>query len=483
MRVMTELRKQMQDRSVEELIDLLCEPDEGLRLSRMVDLSSMPEARLLETVYARDITVQAKLARRLIAPMVLERIGPAQFLDDGRILRAVDSQGMLPRVSYLYRQMIEMTETMGKFASFNGPLRPAKRLLAFGLGGSAIGALLAREIIQNQGYCVPLDIHMSYPETFHGIDGDTLVILCSYSGNTEEVLYAFDYAAKRTKNILIISRGGKLGRLREEYPFIEIPESDIRAPRESIGYWLTAFWTIVSWLGLARREDGAVYSFDVSDVVGVASQLDQVDDVCAGQIPFGENPAKQYATYFLYGTCSGEPSSQTDWQRPREPVVFLDGADRAIGKRLANQFGESVEHPIILLVFAEDAHNEIESVATFMLEDELYRKEGRRSYILISSRAYEAPGLSHDESRAARRIELTLKTLLKEHNVGFLTVETEGDSSLGRKLCLLKLLDYTRFYASVLFGTNPLPTIFMDMMKRKAAESAELTIERYEDWR
>ena len=223
MGLLTELKKQMMSKNTNELIDVLCKPDEELRFSQFADLSSMPEAEILKTEYAGNITVQAKLVRRLIAPILLERIGPAALLDNARIRQAVDRQGMLPRVRYLYSQMTKMNERMTKYVAANGPLPSARRILAFGLGGSAIGSLLAREIIQNQGYCVPLDIHTSYPADFHGIDADTLVVVCSYSGNTEEMLYAFDYAAQRTEKILILSRGGELGRLREDYPFIQRP--------------------------------------------------------------------------------------------------------------------------------------------------------------------------------------------------------------------------------------------------------------------
>jgi glucose/mannose-6-phosphate isomerase len=470
MSLMSELQRQMQPRSEEELIDILSQEDEQLRLSQFVDLSSMPESRLLTTEFAALPVVQGELLRRLITPLLLEKMGPARFLDDIQILRALDNGRMLPRVRNLYPQIVQMHERMSEYVASRGSFPSAKRILAFGLGGSAIGAFLSREIIQNQGYRVPLDIHTCYPESFHGIDSDTLVVICSYSGNTEETLYAFDYAARRTKKIVMVSRGGELGRLRDEYPFIEIPESDIQQPRESIGFWVGMFLFMVSSLGLARKDDGSAYRFDLSDIMAIEKRLDEIDRSCAAETPFVENPAKEYATYFLYGTLSGEPSPRIDWKHPRVPVVLLDGADRAIGKRLANQFGESIEHPVTLLVFCEDAHNEIQSVATIMLEEQLAGGIRDWSYIYVSSKPSESPEQSHRESRTTQRIEATLQTLFREHNVDFLRIETDGGSLLERKLCLLKLLDYARTYASILRGSTPLPVPFMDLMKRRTAK-------------
>ncbi len=468
MTLMNELRKQMQSRSTDELIELLCKPDAELTLAHFVDLSSFPEAPLLETEFAGRPIMHAKLVRRMIAPMILEKTGPAGFLDDSRIVSGIDNEGMLPRITYLYQQMVQMNKVMSDFVAERGALPPAKRIVAFGLGGSASGPLLAREIIENQGYSVPFDIHMSYPERFHGIDADTMVVACSYSGNTEETLAAFDYAQRRTKNLLILARGGKLGELKDEFPFVEIPESDIQAPRESIGYWMAALWFIVSSLGIAKKEDGGIFRFDVSDVQEIQAKLDEIDAACAGETRFAQNPAKQYAAYFLYGNGAGEASSATDYTRPRQPVFILDGADRAIGKRLANQFGETVEHPVWLLMFAEDAHNEIESAATFLLEDKLYRDTRERSYIRLSSRPYQRRNARDSESRAVQRIEATLDTLFRQHDVDFLRIETDGSTLLERKLSLLKILDYARYYASILLGTNPLPTVFMEMMKKVA---------------
>ncbi len=470
MGLMAELERRMKSRTTEELIGLLGRPDEKLRLAVLLDLSEATTSRFLEGEFAKRAEIQAKLARRFITPILIERMGPARFLDEERIRQAIDTHGMLPRLRNLLRQMVDMNGKMLEFVRSKGRIPAAKRIVAFGLGGSAIGAYLAREIIENQGYCVPLEIHMSYPETFHGIDSDTMAVVCSFSGNTEETLYAFDYAQKRTRNILILSRGGELGRLRDEYPFVEIPKSDIEAPRESIGFWLSAFLFIVSSLGLAKNDRGTTYKFDISEVAGIEGHLDEIDRKCAPEIRFEDNPAKQYAAHLLYGTRSGEQSASFDWREPREPIVFLDGSDRAIGKRLASQFAECPEHPVTLLVFCEDAHNEIESVATVMLGEELRGEGRRRSYVFISSGACRGEGVGHRESRAAQRIEATLNKLFVEHGVDFLRVETEGASLLARKLSLLKLLDYTAVYASILRGTDPLPVRFMDMMKDETAK-------------
>ncbi|MDP2896517.1 MAG: SIS domain-containing protein [bacterium] len=467
MRLMEQLREQMKDKPLTELIDILCRPDEELWLPRFVDFSASPEEKILKTKYTDNAIIHAKLIRRMIAPMILEKLGPGPFLDDARILKAIDSQGMLPRVSCLRKQLLDMNTVMEEFVAAKGPIPPAKRILAFGLGGSASGPLLAREIIQNQGYCVPFDIHTSYPESFHGINAETLVVLCSYSGNTEETLHAFDYAKQRTNNLLMISLDGELEKLSNDYPFVKIPQSDIKAPRESTGYWVSAFLFIVSSLGIAKRDDGTVFRFDISEVENIKESPDELDRDCAADSPFARNPAKQYATHFLHGTRSGEPSSTIDWGHPRTPVFILDGADRAIGKKLANEFGESVEHPMWLLMFAEDAHNEIESAATILLEDKLYHDTRLRSYTYLSSRAYEAADAQHEDSRATQRIEATLKALFEWHGVDYLRIETQGASLLERKLRLLKLLDYSRLYASILLGTNPLWVVFMDLMKKE----------------
>ncbi len=62
--------------------------------------------------------------------------------------------------------------------------------MILGMGGSAITGLLIKDILKNE-----IDIPMHVNQGYHipkWINNKTLIIACSYSGNTEETLNALE---------------------------------------------------------------------------------------------------------------------------------------------------------------------------------------------------------------------------------------------------------------------------------------------------
>lgn len=124
----------------------------------------------------------------------------------------------------------------------NGEPIPAKRYIVVGMGGSHLGAWL----IQHYGNVHDIIIHRDYglPDVSEEILKESVVILSSYSGTTEEVLDAAQQVVQRGLPAMAISIGGKLLPFAQEHgiPFIRMPETGLE-PRMAIGY---------SMLGMAR---------------------------------------------------------------------------------------------------------------------------------------------------------------------------------------------------------------------------------------
>lgn len=110
-------------------------------------------------------------------------------------------------------------------------------VIVCGMGGSHLAATL---IAADRPHWI---IHHDYglpalsPKTL----AKSLVVLVSYSGNTEEVLDSFDTARKHDADCVIITTGGQL--LREaklhDTPHVIMPSSDLQ-PRDALGYQLRA---------------------------------------------------------------------------------------------------------------------------------------------------------------------------------------------------------------------------------------------------
>jgi len=111
-----------------------------------------------------------------------------------------------------------------------------QNIVISGLGGSGIGGRIASQLASNS--CpVPIKVNNNY--TLPGfVNKHSLVICCSYSGNTEETLEAFEIAVKKGAQIFCISSGGTILERAKELglPYAEIPGGF--PPRAALGFSL-----------------------------------------------------------------------------------------------------------------------------------------------------------------------------------------------------------------------------------------------------
>ncbi|MDR0310864.1 MAG: SIS domain-containing protein, partial [Acidobacteriota bacterium] len=92
-----------------------------------------------------------------------------------------------------------------------------------GLGGSAISGDLARAVAGN-AVKFPLIVNRDY-DLPPFVNASTLVIACSYSGNTEETLSVYGQAKVAGADIVCITSGGFLAELagRDSFPAVSLP--------------------------------------------------------------------------------------------------------------------------------------------------------------------------------------------------------------------------------------------------------------------
>ena len=125
----------------------------------------------------------------------------------------------------------------GEQANFSIPEKRFNNVLILGVGGSGIGGTVVEKTAL-LGAGIPVmtcnDYHI--PEY---VNENTLVIACSYSGNTEETLTALKKCQNKRAEIAAVTSGGELKRICEDnnYNHIIIPGGN--PPRTCLGYSLT----------------------------------------------------------------------------------------------------------------------------------------------------------------------------------------------------------------------------------------------------
>ena len=144
-------------------------------------------------------------------------------------------------------QIAEALE-IGEKAQINKHSKEINKVLVAGLGGSGIGADFVAELVSDE--CpIPYLVSKGYTLPAY-VDENTLVIISSYSGNTEETLASFEQALTTGAKIVCIASGGKIIAQAKELGLdhIEVP-GNWPSPRACLGYSLIQQIFVLEKLG------------------------------------------------------------------------------------------------------------------------------------------------------------------------------------------------------------------------------------------
>lgn len=123
-----------------------------------------------------------------------------------------------------------------------------------GLGGSGIGALIAKSWLFDKVE-LPIEVINDYSIPSY-VNEKTLVVLNSYSGNTEETINLFNEASSKGATIVTLCSGGKLKVLADEKSIPCYPIETGFQPRQTIGMGLGYLLLILGdFFGIDYREE------------------------------------------------------------------------------------------------------------------------------------------------------------------------------------------------------------------------------------
>tara|TARA_B110000438_G_scaffold54850_1_gene54897 strand:- start:155 stop:1129 length:975 start_codon:yes stop_codon:yes gene_type:complete len=149
------------------------------------------------------------------------------------------------------------------------------RIVIAGMGGSAMAGLIMRDISPELEIIVERNY---FPNAI--IDEGTLLIMCSYSGDTEETLSYYQHASSFTKNIFGITSGGKLLELlkSDNHDYHILPEG--YPPRSILGYTLTVLIKLLDGDELLKllsidllQDYSNKFSLEDSEIFSIAKKI------------------------------------------------------------------------------------------------------------------------------------------------------------------------------------------------------------------
>ena len=113
---------------------------------------------------------------------------------------------------------------IGRNMKIDIKLKDFSTILFVGMGGSGMAASIIEQIIEYGAHALPCKVIKDY--TIPGwVDGKTLMVVASYSGNTEETITAMKKGLEAGAHMLAITSGGKLKdfAIKYEHTLIDMP--------------------------------------------------------------------------------------------------------------------------------------------------------------------------------------------------------------------------------------------------------------------
>lgn len=147
-----------------------------------------------------------------------------------------------------FPQQLEEAYQIGQSTTLNITPRKFDNVIICGLGGSGIGGKIFSDYLRNQ-LSIPVIVNNEYDIPAF-VSENTLAIVASYSGNTEETLSSINYLFEAKATIACITSGGEVKAIAESknLPKIEIPGG--MPPRACLGYSLVQFFFLFHAYGL-----------------------------------------------------------------------------------------------------------------------------------------------------------------------------------------------------------------------------------------
>jgi glucose/mannose-6-phosphate isomerase len=346
------------------------------------------------------------------------------ILDDPGVLARLDSSGMLAAIDGMPEQCRDAWDAGRAFVL--PPRDTPERIVILGLGGSAIAGDYFRALLALES-SVPVFNVRAY-ELPPYVDERTLVIASSFSGETEELLAAFEQALATPAQKLVMTTGGRLQATARANGVPAFTFQYSGEPRAAIGWGLMPLLAIGQQLGLMQ---GVEPDFEESTAV-----LISLRDECGYRVPSSRNRAKQMALLL----------------HERLPVVYGAGPLIEVARRWKTQLNESAKTWAFFEEMPETQHNAIVALSI-------------PNPVAAKTTAVALRSATIDHARVRLRYEIG-EQLLRDASVPHETAWANGKSALAQMLSLTMLGDYASSYLALLYGIDPTPTAVIDDLKR-----------------
>jgi len=300
----------------------------------------------------------------------------------------------------------------------------ARKVVLMGMGGSGQAADIVKVLLQESTDLIVESVHDYTLPNF--VDKDTLVIVCSYSGNTEESLSIFRDANDKGAKLLAITTGGKLKILADKFRMPSFTFSYDCPPRASFPYQFVYLLSVFEKLGFWElNEESFSHILDI---------LDKGIKKFGSDSNLFENPAKILA------------------EKMHDSTIILYASQKLAGvaNRFKAQLNENSKNMAYVETLPELNHMSIEG----------YRYPKAKSFVLSLESMFEM-------DRIILRQNITAE-ILQKNKIDFDRIKfVQANTRLSEIVLLVVFGDFVSYYLSLLNQVDPSTNKFIDHMKER----------------
>jgi glucose/mannose-6-phosphate isomerase len=351
-------------------------------------------------------------------------------LDSREKIKELDTQNLLGSVEELPNQI---SDALSQVASVVVPdsYKSFKNVVVSGMGGSVLGSYVIKNLCKLE-LTAPFEVVSHYALPGY-VNEETLVLLSSYSGTTEETLAAAEDAKLRGAKVMVITGGGPLAEMAKSnnWPIylIKATYNPCNQPRLAIGY------AIVGQLGLFAK---AGLLTDQTDLLTkVTSGLTKIIPTLS---PESENNAAKLLAFAAF-----------------DKHIILVGAEHLIGAAhvINNQFNENAKVLTSEWHLPEFNHHYMEALSFPKLAKDT------TLFMIFNSPLYH--------ERIQKRVLVT-KELLEQKGYEVQLVQATAPTQLEQVFEVIQLGEFVAAYLPVLYGIDPSGIPNVDWFKSEMAK-------------
>jgi glucose/mannose-6-phosphate isomerase len=325
---------------------------------------------------------------------------------------------------------IEEAVIIGSNLEPSADLKEIDKIIICGMGGSAIGGDLLRSYLLYE--CrIPIYVNRNYKLPAFANE-KTLVVISSYSGNTEESLSSFDDAVQKGCKIVCSTSGGNLLVLAQTQNRLIIKVPKGYQPRCALAYSFFPLLMLLSKLGL------------IEDKLNIIVRIIELTKRRSAELSFideSKNNAIRIAKHLqgkipvIYSSCDLLDIANLRWRCQIEENAKCLAYGNFLPEMNHNEIVGWEQNPDITKNFAVIA---------------LFDKD--------------------DNPRITKRMHITLD-VIKANRGMQVEIDGEGETTLERIIDIIYLGDWVSFYLAIFYKVDPFPIEKINILKNKLMES------------